>query len=157
MRTFLSIALILAVVGAFALYAVARMTPPTIVSIGQPVRQDDFLYTVVRVEQHKTSDGALYTVEIRVDNQAVRVDYHWSDDTAYVVDAAGHRYQHIAVPSALDESTTVTPGGIGVYALRFKLPGGARSPMLRYWNGIMMGDVFDGASYARAAIPLEPN
>jgi hypothetical protein len=34
------------------------------------------------------------------------------------------------------------------------LPVAAEHPMLRYWNGIMMGDIFDLAGYGRTAVAL---
>jgi hypothetical protein len=129
-----------------------------IVPVGQAVRQDDFLYTVTHVVEKKTASSTVYVVTIRVDNQALRVDYHWSDDIAYVADGAGRKFQARANSAAAGETKeewTVPPGGSADYTLDFELPKDARAPVLRYWNGILMGDIFDGAEYAHVAIPLD--
>jgi hypothetical protein len=131
----------------------AHAGAPKIVPVGQAVRQDDFLYTVTRVVAKQTPSPTVYAVTIRVDNQALRVDYHWSDDIAYVEDNAGRKFQARADSAAFD--STVPPGGSSDFTLDFELPKDARAPMLRYWNGILMGDMFDGAAYAHVAIPLE--
>src|SRR5579872_94404 len=147
--TFILIALI-----AFRFGAHARA--PKIVPVGQAVRQDDFLYTVTRVAAKKTPSSTVYAITIRVDNQALRVDYHWSNDIAYVQDDAGRKFQALAPSNVVvaDEST-VPPGGSADFTLDFQLPADARAPVLRYWNGILMGDIFDGAEYAHVAIPLD--
>ena len=130
-----------------------RSPPMDIVPIGQPLRQDDFTYTVTRVLKERTADTVSYVVTIRVNNDAKRVDYRWSDDMVFVTDAAGRRYR-AAAPAASADRAAIPPGASAAYDLTFDLPADAMNPMLRYWNGILMGDVFDGLAYARAAVAL---
>jgi hypothetical protein len=139
-----------------ALRFTAHAGTSQIVPIGQSVRQDDFLYTVTRVVRRQTSSSTVYAVTIRVDNQALRVDYHWSDGIAYVEDVAGRKFKALPDSGGAEAAaSTVPPGGSAAFTLDFELPKYARAPVLRYWNGILMCDIFDGAAYAHAAIPLD--
>jgi hypothetical protein len=132
-----------------------RSQPVDVVPIGKPVRQDDFTYTVTRVLKVQNADTVSYVVTIRVDNDAKRVDYRWSDDTAFVTDAAGVRYRAIASKTAAAvQRAPIPPGASAEYDLAFSLPADAKNPMLHYWNGILMGDVFDGLAYSRTEIAL---
>jgi hypothetical protein len=152
----LTAAIALIVIAMLALRFGAHAGTTKIVPVGQAVRQDDFLYTVTHVVAKRTPSSTVYAVTIRVDNQALRVDYHWSDEIAFVEDAAGRKFQ--ARADSADEVSAdpiVPPGGSADFTLDFELPKDARAPMLRYWNGILMGDIFDGAAYAHAAIPLD--
>ena len=132
-----------------------RSLPSDVVAVGAPVRQDDFTYTVTRVVRHRTNGLVSYVVTVRVDNEAKLVDYRWSDDIVYVTDSNGRRY----LPAKPDGSaargrTPVGAGSSAEYEITFDLPFAAEHPMLHYWNGIMMGDVFDGAAYGRAVVAL---
>lgn len=154
MRFIIRAGLILAVVlVVVAIYV--RSLPHDLNAIGEPVRQDDFLYTVTHVNKHRAADIVSYVVTVRVDNQAKVVDYRWSDDTVYVTDSAGRRY-HATEPGGSGEPDrpAIAAGSSAAYKLTFDLPSTAEHPMLHYWNGILMGDIFDVAAYARVAIPL---
>lgn len=132
-----------------------RSLPYDIVAVGEPVRQDDFLYTVTNVDRRDAGDKVRYVVTVRVDNQAKVVDYRWTDDTAYVTDSAGRRYQALqSGPPAAPERPSIAAGSSAEYELTFELPKAAAHPMLHYWNGFMMGDLFDGAAYGRVGVPL---
>jgi hypothetical protein len=132
-----------------------RSQPPEVVAVGAPVRQDDFVYTVTRVVKHRSNGMISYVVSIRVDNQAKIVGYRWSGDTAYVTDSTGRRYHaEEASRSATRERPPIAAGSSADYDMTFHVPDTAGRPMLRYWNGFMMGDVFDGAAYSRAAVAL---
>ena len=132
-----------------------RSLPVAIVAVGAPVRQDDFRYTVTRVLKHRTTDTVSYVVTIRVDNDAKQVSYVWRDDSAYVVDSVGHHYfaRNSASPGRRDRQP-ISAGDSASYDLTFDVPAPAVGPMLRYSNGILMGDVFDLGAYTRAAVPL---
>ena len=135
---------------------VAHAGSPKMVPIGQAVRQDDFLYTVTHVVAKRTISSTVYVVTIRVDNQALRVDYHWSDDIAYVVDGTGRKFKARAEAVGAEASDSIVPpGGSADFTLDFELPKAARAPVLRYWNGVLMGDIFDGAEYAHVAVSLD--
>src|SRR5581483_413506 len=74
---------IVLIITAFVGWNVLR--PPYVVSLGTPIRHDDFLFTVTRVQRQELADGTLlYRVGIRVENQAKVVGYTWRDAIAYV-------------------------------------------------------------------------
>ncbi len=153
MNALLRVALIgLALIAIVITYV--RSLPMDIVPIGQAVRQDDFTYTVTRVLKERTADTVSYVVTIRVNNDAKRVDYRWSDDTVFVTDAAGRRYRAAAPTTPAADRAPISPGASAAYDLTFDLPADAKNPMLRYWNGILMGDVLDGLAYTRTAVAL---
>jgi hypothetical protein len=128
--------------------------PAIVIAVGTPVRQDDFSYTVTRVVKHRDKENIAYEVTIRVDNHAKVVDYQWRDAIASVTDSAGRQYR--ALPDQRDGSDRppIAAGDSAQYTLTYMLPATAQRPMMQYSNGILMGDVFDGAAYRRAAIPL---
>ena len=128
--------------------------PDNVVAVGEPVRQDDFLYTVTRVVKHRDDASIWYVVTIRVDNEAKVVDYRWRDEIAYVTDAAGRRYRALNDPQSTTDRPPIPAGASATYTLTCELPASERHPTLHYSNGILMGDVFDGAAYQRAAISL---
>ena len=144
-------------------------SPPYQVAIGQAIRQDDFLYTVVGVtkarsvgdDAHKAvAHGVFYVTTIQVDNQAMRVGYQWDPSIVYVTDDAGKRYpMSLDAQRAIDAThpvdTMIDAGRSAKYEVAFDLPLDIRHPVLAFSNGIMMGDVFNGASYTRARVPLE--
>jgi|SRR5450755_1127909 len=132
-----------------------RSQPLDVVPIGNAVRQDDFTYTITRVVKERDAETVSYVVTIRVENDAKRVDYQWSDDTVFVTDAAGRHYHAIVsnTSTAVDRAP-IPPSASAEYDLTFRLPADAKNPMLRYWNGILMGDVFDGVAYSRTAVAL---
>ena len=164
--------LILAVTGLALLTGVvlfATTRSPQVVAIGQPIRQDDFLYTVVGVSKASSlgtdgrrafAHGIFYVASIEVANQAQRVDYRWDPSIVYVVDAANHRFTvSIDGQQALDAAHPVDlivgPGSSARFQVAFDLPSGVEHPSLAFSNGILMGDVFNGAQYMRARVPLD--
>lgn len=144
-------------------------SPPYQVGIGQPIRQDDFLYTVVGFTKARTvgddahkavAHGIFYVTTIQVDNQAMRVGYRWDPTIVFITDDAGKRYtMSLDAQRAIDAThpvdTMIDAGRSARYEVAFDLPTDARHPVLGFSNGVMMGDVFDGAAYTRARVPLE--
>ena len=144
-------------------------SPPYRVAIGEPIRQDDFLYTVVGVTKARTvgddahkaiAHGVFYITTIQVDNQAMRVGYQWDPSIVYVTDDAGTRYNmSLDAQRAIDAThpvdAMIDAGRSARYEVAFDLPSDAHHPVLCFSNGIMMGDVFNGAAYTRARVPLE--
>ncbi len=153
--------------GALAAFASGR--PPQAAAIGEPIRQDDFLYTVVGVAKmsslgddgRKTfAHGTFYVVSVDVENQARRVDYRWDPSIVYVVDAQGRRYQvALAAQEALEAAhpvDAIVPAGSSArFAVAFDLPRGIDHPALAFSNGILMGDIFNAAAYMRVRVPLD--
>ena len=144
-------------------------SPPYQVGIGQPIRQDDFLYTVVGFTKARTvgddahkavAHGVFYVTTIQVDNQAMRVGYRWDPTIVFITDDAGKRYtMSLDAQRAIDAThpvdTMIDAGRSARYEVAFDLPLDARHPVLGFSNGVMMGDVFNGAAYTRARVPLE--
>ena len=139
------------IVLALAAYAFwSAFRPVQLAAIDQPIRHDDFLFSVRHVTRKAATGGkVLYTVDVVVENQAVRVPYRWDDSIVYVTDAREHRYAPLTAAAF-----TIDPGQSGYSAVQFELPQGAAAPTLRFWDGILMGDVLDGAAYVRTGVPL---
>jgi hypothetical protein len=148
---------------------VVSAQPAHVVAFGEPIRQDDFLYTVVGVTKSRTigdgtvraaAHGLFYVASIDVKNEAMRVSYRWDPAIVYVVDASGRTFQFSvdgqrALDAARPQSQMVDAGDSARFQVAFDLPAGVDRPALAFSNGILMGDVFDGAAYSRARVPLE--
>lgn len=139
---------LLAAVAAYSAWC--SFGPVRRLSLGQPIRHDDFLFTVERVHRLAQMNGAMrYTITVLVQNQALRVPYAWNDGIAYVVDARGRRYVPLSAGSF-----TLEAGQSRAAHIEFQLPSGANRPLLRFWDGMFMGDVFDANAYGRTAVAL---
>jgi hypothetical protein len=118
------------------------------------VRHDDFAFVIEGVKfGSRLAAGRDVFVRLRVENDAKVVDYRWEPSTAYVVDSSGRRY-------APDVRTTtparvIGPGRRALVTLVFRVAPDACGLQLAYWDGIMMGDVFDGLKYARLRLRLD--
>lgn len=139
------------------------------VAFGAPIQQDDFTYTVVSAIREKAvgsgvdrtpAKGIFYVVKIRVDNHAMRVPYEWDPSIARVIDARGRTY--LVSPEALralsvgrSQAMSVEAGQSEAFLVAFDLPADVVHPALAFSNGILMGDVFNGAAYAKARVPLD--
>ena len=139
-----------ALAAAIAIYAIVSAAQAThSVNIGEPIRHDDFLFTVERIASQTSGDRTRYHVSILVQNQAVRVGYRWHDAIAYIDDASGVHYR----PSTNDEFV-LAPGESRITNVAFDLPRTIGRPSLRFWDGIFMGDALNGAAYAKARVGL---
>lgn len=139
------------------------------VAIGDPIRQDDFTYTVTGFSRSSDvglgrdavrADGVFYVVSIKVENDAKVVDFRWDPSIAQLTDENGRRYQFSvvgqrALDSARPASLVVPAGQSQTFLVAFDLPKDVRDPSVAFSNGILMGDVFDFGAYARARVPLE--
>jgi len=167
---YLSVAGVL-VAAAIAVVATALASPGAThdVAIGQPIRQDDFTYTVLGFSRSQDvglgrdrvrAKGVFYVVTIEVDNQAKVVSFRWDPSIAAIVDAHGRRYEFsVDAQRVLDagsgEGQVVAAGDARKFLVAFDVPSTIVRPALSLSNGILMGDVFDLAAYARARVPLE--
>jgi hypothetical protein len=139
-----------------------------VVGVGDRVRHDDFLYSVVGVERAKqignrSAQGTFHIVTFQVENRAGRVVHEWNNDIAYVVDERGRQFDNDQVAQhALDDAT---PFGLrDSYVTRaemdqrtklvFDLPDDVKSPYLKFRGFLLMGDVFDGNLYKRTRVRL---
>lgn len=150
-------------------FLIVSTQPEHVVAFGEPIRQDDFLYTVVGVTKSRTlgagadraaAHGLFYVASIDVKNEAMRVAYRWDPAIVYVVDASGRKFEFSvdgqrALDAARPQSQMVDAGDSARFDVAFDLPAGVDKPALAFSNGILMGDVFDGAAYSRARVPLE--
>lgn len=147
-------ALAVTVVALLLLYAFwTRFRPPHVVAVGTPIRHDDFLFTVTRVERRPLSGGTLFHVVVRVDNHARMVNYRWRDDIAYVRAFDERGFGHDFHPDS-SGSFVLAAGESRDAALSFRLPANVSSPGLYFWDGIYMGDALNGAAYTKAVTPL---
>ena len=71
-----------------------------------------------------------------------------------MTDADGRQYRVQPDPERAPERPPIPAGESAAYTLTYVLPAIEQHPTLHYSNGVLMGDVFDGAAYRRAAIPL---
>jgi hypothetical protein len=140
-----------------------------VVAMGEPIQQDDFFYIVAGVSKAKSigsgetvalAHGVFYVATIEVANKALRVDYRWDPSIVYVIDADGRKYQmsvegQRALDAAHRQILIIPAGGSQSYQVAFDLPDRADHPALAFSNGILMGDLFDGAAYMKARVPLE--
>jgi hypothetical protein len=166
-----SLLVALAAVAALASAVAALALPPSsyTVAMGRPIRQDDFTYTVVGFAKAPEvgmgrdavrSRGIFYLVTIQVDNDARIVSFDWDPGIARIVDDRGRRYAYSvdgqrAIDASSGISDVVGHGDSRRFVVAFDLPPDIRRPAVAFSNGVMMGDVFDGASYARARVPLD--
>lgn len=143
------IAIALAAIAVVGYVAYSAAGPTHLISIGQPIRHDDFLFTVKRIHIQPLGETTRYDVSILVENQALRVPYHWTDDIAYVTGDSGRRY----APTT-NGSIDLPPGRSAVVDIAFQIPRSEHRPLLRFWDGVFMGDALNGVAYAKARIAL---
>jgi hypothetical protein len=144
MRRVAALAALCIVVGLLLYLRPARVFPR-----GSAIVHDDFRYTVTDVSVRSDARRAVYGITILVENRAVRVPYVWRDDIAYTVDGNGRAFRPVS-----HQAVQLAPGTAAQVVVRFVVPVDARRIALRFWDGILMGDVLDGVQYARAAVPL---
>jgi len=140
----------------------------SVLHVGQSIHHDDFEYTVESVDRtpriaDRRAAGLFYLVAFRVDNDARRVNHRWTNHVAYVVDAAGRRYESdldlgraLAVSRGLPfrDQYVTPPDGTDRALLVFDLPSNVDEPYLMVRGSFLMGDVFDLGQYARARVRL---
>ena len=161
-------ALVIAVAGLYSsIYAFAK--PREYVSIGTPIRQDDFTYTVTSARKTSTigngsqqvhARGVFFVVTVRLDNHALRVPFGWDDDIVRIVDASGRSYHVaasaqavLAAQSAVDR--TIPAGEHASFQIAVDAPRDIQRPAVAFENGILMGDAFDLVAYRRVAVALQ--
>lgn len=139
-----------------------------VVGIGDRVRHDDFLYSVVGVERARQIDerrarGTFHIVTFRVENRAGRVAHEWDNDVAYVVDERGRQFdndrdaqqslEHRA-PFGLTDRYVTCVEMDQTTKLVFDVPDDVTSLFLKFRGFLLMGDVFDGNQYKRTRVKL---
>ena len=91
-------------------------------------------------------------IPLRIENHAKIVSYHWTPTTAYLVDADGHRSESDQLKSTA--ATTIPAGQNARVKVFFNVPYYSPDLRLAFWDGVMMGDVFDGLRYTRLRLRL---
>lgn len=136
------------VVTSYAIWSFTR--PGPIVPMHTQLRHDDFLFSVNGVRSATAAhDIKRMTVDILVVNQAKRVGYNWRDTIAFVEDESGRRYAPVS-----KNAFTLSPGESRIASVEFQLPKAIAKPVVRFWDGIYMGDAFDAAKYARTRVSI---
>lgn len=138
-----------------------------LLAVGEPIRHDDFLYTVLAaqpVDAIGGRPGQFVVVHFAVANRALRVSHRWTNNIAYVVDAAGHRHENDETlqrqldglhPFGWAAEYVTPPGAKRSTMLVFELSSEARKPLdLMVRGELLMGDVLDGARFRRARVRL---
>jgi hypothetical protein len=128
---------------------------PVEVPASTRMRHDDFAFTVESAGRgrSKAEVSPTVVVTLQIENDTKRVGYDWQPSTAYVVDSAGRRYAAGAFASS--RPRTIAAGDRATVRLAYRVPSDARDLHLAFWDGVMMGDVFDGGRYARLRVRLE--
>src|SRR5262249_53046602 len=139
-----------------------------VIGLGENIHHDDFEYSVQHMERtgeigNLRTRGTFLVVTFQVENRAGRVNHHWSNDIAYIVDAAGARYENsIEAQKELDrimpfgyKPEYVTPAGnTETTMLVFNVPTSLMEPFLKVRGYQLMGDVFDWNQYRRTRVKL---
>ena len=123
--------------------------PVNDVALNTPIRHDDFLFSVQNVSSRRSGRLMQYTAAILVQNQARRLGYPWRDSIAYLADASGTRYR----PSSKG-SFWLAPGESRVAHVAFNVPADSTGVVLRFWDGVFIGDAFDANAYGRTAVRI---
>jgi hypothetical protein len=140
-----------------------------ILGVGEPIRHDDFSYTVLGARPlprigARQARGQYLVVHFEVANRAGRVSHAWSNGIAYLVDARGHRYENdVALQQALDQQAAFgwAPGYLTraetseATMLVFDVPPEAVRPLDIMVRGeLLLGDVLDGVRFRRTRVRL---
>jgi hypothetical protein len=138
------------------------------IDLGDNIHHDDFEYSVQHLDRTEEignlrTRGTFLLVTFQVENQAKRVNHRWSNDIAYIVDAAGVEYENnTEAQKELDrikpfgyKPEYVTPAGnTETTILVFDVPKSVTQPFLKVRGSLMMGDVFDLNEYTRTRVKL---
>jgi hypothetical protein len=161
-----AISVILLVVTTLALVLLA-IRRDRLLAAGKTLQFDDFFFTLVDAKRsgplETTPDRAAepmvqYVVTLKIENQAKRVPFRFSEQSLAIVDQAnGQRYYvHAADQKAHDDSTATHPGDplsleAGESATRdyvFRVAASAVSPHLRIapggWTGLVIDRLLTG-------------
>jgi hypothetical protein len=136
-----------------AAYALAHS--PIDAPVTTVVRHDDFAFVldgVIVRHGPEPLDTKIVEIPLRIENRAKIVSYHWVPTTAYLVDAGGHRYESDQLKST--HATTIPAGQSARVKVVYSIPYYSPGLRLAFWDGVMMGDVFDGLRYARLRLKL---
>ncbi|WP_338874977.1 hypothetical protein WBJ53_05085 [Spirosoma sp. SC4-14] len=138
------------------------------ISLGQPIRHDDFIYSAEQVVVYDSlgalkPEGKFWIITFRVDNEAKRVEHHWDNNTAFIVDYKGNVYENsLTAQQQLDNlhpfgwkaHYTTLAGRIDSTQLVFDLPRSVKQPYLKVRGDLLMGDVFDGRQFEHTKVKL---
>jgi hypothetical protein len=119
------------------------------------VHHDDFAFILdgpIVTHGPEPFDTKIVEIPLRIENHAKIVSYHWVPTTAYLVDADGRRYESDQLKST--PATTIPAGQSARVKVVYSIPYYSPGLRLAFWDGVMMGDVFDGLRYARLRLRL---
>ena len=137
-----------------------------LLAVGDPIRHDDFLYTVLVAQRvdaigSRPARGQFLVVHFAVANRAIRVSHAWTNRIAYLVDADGRRHENDDTlqqqldglhPFGWAAEYVTAPGAKRSTMLVFELPADVARPLdLMVRGELLMGDVLGrGTLPARA-------
>ena len=138
------------------------------IDLGENIHHDDFEYSVQHVERAEEignlqTRGTFLIVTFQVENRAMRVSHHWSNDIAYIVDAGGTEYENSAAaqkefdrikPFGYKPEYVTPAGNTETTVLVFDVPKSLTEPYLKVRGYVLMGDVFDLNEYRRTRVKL---
>lgn len=141
-----------------------------VISPGQGIRHDDFLYAVSRydvVEQIASEppspDKRIFIVHFKTTNRAARVAHVWNNTIAYIVDETGAVYENLATlqqtlneqqPFGLKEEYITPAEHADSTVLVFQLPITATQPHLMVRGETLLGDLFSDSQFRRTKVKL---
>jgi len=155
-RVLLAVVALAGIVTMLAIAGYALAHSPLDVPASSVVRHDDFDFTIdgpIVVHGPEPLDTKIVEIPLRIRNDAKVVSYQWMPTTAYLVDAGGGRYDADASQST--PATSITHGQSARVKVVFSVPYYAPDLRLAFWDGVLMGDVFDGLRYARLRLRLD--
>jgi hypothetical protein len=152
----------------FMVAGLTGCTEDPLLAMGEPIRHDDFLYTVLAAQRieaigQRTSRGQLLVVHFEVANRARRVSHRWTNRVAYLVDADGrHHENEVVLQQQLDalhpfgwaDEYITAPGAQMSTMLVFDVPAAGRPFDLMVRGDLLLGDVLDGVRFRRARVRL---
>lgn len=138
------------------------------ISLGEPIRHDDFFYSATHVLVQDSIGttkprGRFWIVTLQVNNQAKRVDHPWTNSVAFITDTHGHTYTnqpHIQQqlnalhPFGWQQTYITSAGHTDTSQLVFDLPKSFKKPFLQYQGELLMGDVLDGQQFVHTKVRL---
>ena len=143
-----------------------------VIAVNDRIHHDDFEYRVTNVivmdsigsgERQRRAAGHFYVVAFEVGNRAKRVVHEWDNSIAYIVDNQGRKYENLTElqpflntlsPFNYYSHHTTPAGATETTRLIFDLPGDVTEPYLMVRGELLMGDVFDGKTFAKTKVKL---
>ena len=157
-----------AVIFAFVLILLSCADNEKVIGLKENIHHDDFEYSVQKVEktewiENLKAKGMFYLVTFRLENRAKRVEHKWDNNTAYIIDENGNKFENMyemqlnlkrTIDFGLKEHYITAAGQSEETILVFDIPNNVRNPYLKVSGDFFMGDLFDGNQFKNTKIKL---